>query len=138
MKKKLTVKDLFELKGKKKLVCLLAKNVEEALGIEKVGIEMMATGAPGKYTNPDNQPSFDELIKIREAAPSAFMHCGAPDTLFPTTDDAKRLGFKFLEHGIDMLYCHNRFEMINDLYKEGIPCLGHVGLAPSRRSWTGG
>ena len=138
MRKKLTVKDLFALKGKKKLLCLLAKNVEEALAIEKVGIEMMATGAPGKYTNPDNQPSFDELIKIREAAPSAFMHCGAPDTLFPTTDDAKRLGFKFLEHGIDMLYCHNRFEMINDLYKEGIPCLGHVGLAPSRRTWTGG
>ena len=37
-----------------------------------------------------------------------------------------------------MLYCHNRFDMIHELYKEGIPCLGHVGLAPSRRTWTGG
>ena len=30
MKKKLTVKDLFELKGRKKLVEILVKNVEEA------------------------------------------------------------------------------------------------------------
>ena len=28
--------------------------------------------------------------------------------------------------GLDMLYCHNRFDMINELYKEGIPCLGHM------------
>ena len=54
------------------------------------------------------------------------MHYGPPDTLYPTTDDAKRLGFKILEHGLDMPYCHNRFDMINELYKEGIPCLGHM------------
>ena len=117
MKKKLTVKDLFDLKGKKKLVCLLAKNVEEALAIEKVGIEMMASGAPGKYTNPDNQPNFEELIKMREAAPSAFMHYGAPDTLYPTTDDAKRLGFKInfpslMSLSILKIFCSSFFRAV--------------------------
>ena len=37
MRKKLTVKDLFEIKGNKKLVELLVKNVEEASAAEKVG-----------------------------------------------------------------------------------------------------
>ena len=73
MRKKLTVKDLLEIKGKKKLVELLVKNVEEASAAEKVGFEMLATGTAGKYTNPDNHPaSFKELIAIRKAAPSAL------------------------------------------------------------------
>ena len=29
-----------------------------------------------------------------------------------------------------MLYCNTRFDLIKELYKEGIPCLGHVGLVP--------
>ena len=40
MKKKLTVKDLQDLKGKKQFVLILVKNVEEAKAVEKVGIEI--------------------------------------------------------------------------------------------------
>ena len=115
MRNKITVKDLYNFKSKKKLACLLIKNIEEAKAAHKVGFEMLATGAAGKYTNPDGHPSFEELLKMRQAAPKAFMHYGAPDTLYPTTDDAKRLGFKILEHGFDMLYCHNRFDMIHNI-----------------------
>ena len=99
MKKKLTVKDLQDLKGKKQLVLILVKNVEEAKAAEKVGIEMLGTGAPGKYTNPHDHPSFEEVLKIREAAPTAFMHYGAPDTLYPTVNEARKLAFKILEYG---------------------------------------
>ena len=113
MRNRITVKDLYNFKGKKKLACLLIKNIEEAKAADKVGFEMLAIGAAGKYTNPDGHPSFEELVKMRQAAPKAFMHYGPPDTLYPTTDDAKRLGFKILEHGLDMLYCHNRFDMIH-------------------------
>ena len=64
MRKRLTVKDLKNLKGKKQLVLILVKSVEEALAAEKVGIEMVGTGAPGKYTNPHNHPNFEEVIKL--------------------------------------------------------------------------
>ena len=101
MRKKLTVKDLLEIKGKKKLVELLVKNVEEALAADKVGIEMLGTGAPGVYRNDDGHPEFTELVKMRQAAPSAFMHYGAPDTLYPTLDDAKRLAYKIIEHIVE-------------------------------------
>jgi len=138
MKKKITVKDLQNYKGKKKLVCILIKNIEEAYAANKVGFEMLATGVAGEYKNDDHHPQFDELVKMREAAPMAFMHCGAPDSLIPTLDEAKKFSFKILEYGFDMLYCNTRFDLIKELYKEGIPCLGHVGLVPPKRTWTGG
>ena len=74
MKKKITVKDLQNYKGKKKLVCVLIKNIEEALAADKVGFEMLATGLAGKYKNDDDHPNFDQLIKMREAAPTSFRY----------------------------------------------------------------
>lgn len=138
MKKRLTVKDLQDLKGKKQLVLITVKNVEEALAAEKVGIEMVGTGSPGLYKNPDNHQGFDELVKIREAAPSAFMHYGASDTLYSNAYEACKIALKVLEYGFDMFYCHRSIDIIKSLYKEGIPVLGHVGLIPGRTTWTGG
>ena len=137
MKKKITVKDLQNFKGKKQLTLILVKNREEALAAEKVGIEMVGTGAAGKYTNPHDHATFEEVLQIRKSAPNAFMHYGAPDTLWPTLDKAKKLAFKMLEYDFDMFYCH-RIEILKSLYKEGVPCLGHVGLIPQRTTWTGG
>ena len=137
MKNKITVKDLQNLKGKKQLTLILVKNREEALAADKVGIEMVGTGAAGKYTNPHDHATFEEVLQIRKSAPNAFMHYGAPDTLWPTLDKAKKLAFKMLEYDFDMFYCH-RIEILKSLYKEGVPCLGHVGLIPQRTTWTGG
>ena len=138
MKKRLTVRDLQNLKGKKQLVLITVKNIEEAMAAEKVGIEMIGTGSPGRYKNPDNHQNFDELIKIREAAPSAFMHYGAADTLYSDEYEACKLALKVLEYGFDMFYCHRSLNIINSLYQEGIPVLGHVGLIPGRTTWSGG
>jgi 3-methyl-2-oxobutanoate hydroxymethyltransferase len=138
MNKRLTVKDLQDLKGKKQLVLITVKNAEEAMAAEKVGIEMIGTGSPGKYKNPDNHQNFNELIKIREAAPSAFMHYGASDTLYSNAYEACKLALKVLEYGFDMFYCHRSINIIKSLYKEGIPVIGHVGLIPGRTTWTGG
>ena len=84
--------------------------------------------------NDDGHPVFDELVKMREAAPIAFMHCGAPDSLIPTIDEAKKFSFKILEHGFDMLYCNTRFDLIKELYKEGIPCLGSCWVSASKKN----
>ena len=89
MRKKITVKDLQNFKFKKKLVCILVKNIEEALAADKVGFEMLATGVAGEYKNDDGHPEFDELVKMRESAPTAFMHCGAPDSLIPCSNIKK-------------------------------------------------
>ena len=138
MKKRLTVKDLQNLKGKKQLVLITVKNFYEAMAAEKVGVEMIGTGSPGKYKNPDGHKSFEELIKIREAAPSAFMHYGASDTSYSNSYEACKIALKVLEYGFDMFYCHRSIDIIKSLFNEGIPVLGHVGLIPGRTTWTGG
>ena len=115
MKKKITVKDLKDLTGKNQLTLILVKNKEEALAADKVGIEMVGTGAAGKYTNTHDHASFEEVLEIRKSAPNAFMHYGAPDTLWPTLDEAKKLAFKMLEYDFDMFYCH-RIEILKSFH----------------------
>ena len=63
MNKKITVKDLRDLKGKKKLVSILVKNVNEAKAAHKVGFEMLATGSPGKYVSlEDSIKGFNGIL----------------------------------------------------------------------------
>jgi putative N-acetylmannosamine-6-phosphate epimerase len=83
--KKNNCKRFKNFKGKKQFTLILVKNKEEALAADKVGIEMVGTGAAGKYTNPHDHASFEEVLNIRKAAPNAFMHYGAPDTLMANT-----------------------------------------------------
>ena len=67
MKKKITVKDLKNLKGKKQLTLILVKNKEEALAADQVGIEMIGTGAAGKYNNPNDHASFEEVLNYSKS-----------------------------------------------------------------------
>ena len=60
---------------------------------------MIATGSPGLYKNPDNHPEFNEIIKIREAAPNSFMHWGAADTHYSGIVEATRVAFRFISRG---------------------------------------
>ena len=55
-----------------------------------------------------------------------------------TAEDYLRAGFKALKAGGDAVYCAASLPTIRRLRDEGIPVCGHVGLVPSRRTWTGG
>jgi 3-methyl-2-oxobutanoate hydroxymethyltransferase len=43
-----------------------------------------------------------------------------------------------VERGADAVYCSGSFSTVEMLAKEFIPVVGHVGLVPSRATWTGG
>ena len=58
-----TVRDLLELKGKKKLTQINVVSANEAAAAEIAGIDLLITGA-------------DNLKAIREAAPNTFLTCG--------------------------------------------------------------
>ena len=58
-----TVKDLVNLKGKKKLTQINVVSPEEAAAAEIAGIDMIICGV-------------DKLKEIREAAPNTFLTCG--------------------------------------------------------------
>jgi len=59
-----TVRDLLELKGKKKLTQINVTSPEEAAVAEEAGIDLIIAGPPSP------------MKKIREAAPNTFFTCG--------------------------------------------------------------
>jgi 3-methyl-2-oxobutanoate hydroxymethyltransferase len=55
-----------------------------------------------------------------------------------TRDDYLRFAGKMLMAGADALYCSAGLGTVRYLADEHIPVVGHVGLVPSRATWTGG
>jgi 3-methyl-2-oxobutanoate hydroxymethyltransferase len=55
-----------------------------------------------------------------------------------TADDFVRWAFKMYKGGADAVYCSASYATIKRMADEAIPVIGHVGLIPSRKTWTGG
>lgn len=77
-------------------------------------------------------------VEFRDAAPDAFMVAGLDYGVHVTTDDYLRAGFAMMALGADAVWSAASLETIARMRAEGIPVVGHVGLIPARRTWTGG
>jgi 3-methyl-2-oxobutanoate hydroxymethyltransferase len=126
VRKKPTVADLLAGKGKIQRTNVLAWTVDEAAAAEAAGIDIVTTGH-----NP-------QLPAIRAAAPTAFMITGMDYGRLATTDDYLREACTLYKIGVDAMYCVASLETIGRLAAEGFPIMSHVGLIPSKATWTGG
>ena len=135
-RKKLTVYDYLKCKGKRQLSVLFVHNAEEALAAEEAGIDMICTSHDAPQYGVYN--SFDELKRIREAAPNCFMQSGGA-VLVASEYEAMKLSHKYLEIGADVIYGGNwSYKWIKALREENIPINSHVGLVPGKATWIGG
>ena len=122
-----TVRDIIQLKGKKKLTQVRVTNAEEAAAAEEAGIDLLLTG-PGP-----------EFSKIRKAAAKTFMTVGVPFIENPSKRDATKKAFEIIEAGADSLMCQNwNLDWMKHLSKFRIPFQSHVGFIPRRTTWIGG
>ena len=135
-RKKLTVYDYLKCKGQRQLSIMFVHNVEEAAAAEEAGIDMICTAhdAPqfGVYT------TFEDLTRIREAAPTCFMQTGA---VVPCASEyeALKLCQNYLEIGADCVYGGSwSTSWIRSLREASIPINSHVGLIPAKATWIGG
>jgi 3-methyl-2-oxobutanoate hydroxymethyltransferase len=122
-----TIADIRALKGKRQLCKLRVTTLEEAEAAEQAGIDMLSV--------------TPELIcdrRFREAAPSVFAIPGLDYFDVGTADDFVRWSFAMLKAGADAVYCSASLDTVKRLAQESVPVIGHVGLIPSKRSWTGG
>ena len=55
-----------------------------------------------------------------------------------TADDFVRWAFQMYRAGADAVYCSASYATVKAMADENIPVIGHVGLIPSRKTWTGG
>jgi len=135
-RKKLTVYDYLRCKGKRQLSVLFVHSAEEAAAAEEAGIDMICTSHDAPQYGVFN--SFEELKRIREAAPSCFMQSGGAVNV-ASEYEAMKLAQKYLDVGADVVYGGTwSYKWIRALRDENIPINSHVGLVPGKASWIGG
>ena len=137
---KLTVKDLFEKKGKQKLTELYVTNSLEAHASEEAGIDILIVSFKKETLRtgvPTNRWFRDAHISdIRNAAPNTFMIYGLGQ--LASKEKAIEAALIARDNGADAVYCGNSPTYIEALRNEGLPAVSHIGLIPYKNTWTGG
>ena len=135
-RKKLTVYDYLQCKGKRQLSVMFVHSEDEAAAAEEAGIDMICTSHDAPQFGIYN--SFDELIRIRKAAPTCFMQSGGAVRV-ASEYEAMKLSHKYLDIGADVIYGGNwSYKWIRALREEFVPINSHVGLVPGNATWIGG
>lgn len=123
---RLTVADIRALKGKRKLTMLYVDTPDEAAAAAAAGIDMLSIIAP--IWTPE----------MREAAGECFVQVGLLYGELVTLEDYQRAAHRAMQTGGDCVYCASSLGTIKALADDGIPVVSHVGLIPSKATWTGG
>jgi 3-methyl-2-oxobutanoate hydroxymethyltransferase len=127
MVKKLTIKEIFELKGKRQLTEVYVSDAREAAAAEAAGLDMIVT-ADG-----------NDIPAFRAAAPNAFFTVGMTYGKASSADELIRNAFSELRRGADAVYAGGvSMAWVEALAKQNIGVVGHVGLIPYIATWTGG
>lgn len=121
-----TVADIRALKGKRTLTMLYVENPEEAAAAAEAGIDMLSIIDP--VWTPE----------MREAAGACFVQVGLLYGALVTLEDYQRAAHRVMQIGGDCVYCASSLGTIKALADDGIPVVSHVGLIPSKATWTGG
>lgn len=127
-RKKYSVYDLRQLKGKRCLTHVHVKSPEEAAAAEAAGIDLMSCSF-------DSPASQARLPLIVAAAPNSFISCATPHGL-ASREEAIRIAFHALELGASSVYCSASPWIIEGMTRERIPVVGHLGMVPRHATWT--
>ncbi len=128
-RKKYTVFDLQQLKGKRCLTHIHVKSPEEAAAAEEAGVDLLSCS----FDSPEAQSRLPTLVA---AAPHSFLSCATPHGL-ASPEEAIRVAFRALEIGASSVYCSASPFIIEAMARERIPVVGHLGMVPRHVTWTG-
>ncbi|HMO64221.1 MAG TPA: 3-methyl-2-oxobutanoate hydroxymethyltransferase [Verrucomicrobiota bacterium] len=128
-RKKYTVYDLQQLKGKRCLTHVHVKSPEEAAAAAEAGVDLMSCS----FDTPEAQARLPRLVA---AAPDSFLSAATPHGL-ASPEEAIRVAFRALGAGASSVYCSASPRIIEAMARERIPVVGHLGLVPRHVTWTG-
>ena len=127
-RKKYSVYDLQQLKGKRCLTHIHVKSPEEAAAAEAAGVDLMSCS----FDSPEAQARLPRLVA---AAPNSFISAASPHGM-ASPEEAIRIGFRALELGASSVYCSGSPFIIASMARERIPVVGHLGMVPRHVTWT--
>src|SRR5687768_7895606 len=127
-RKKYTVYDLQQLKGKRCLTHIHVKSPQEAAAAEEAGVDLMSCS----FDSPEAQARLPHLVA---AAPKSFLSCATPHGM-ASPEEAIRIAFRALELGASSVYCSASPFIIEAMARERIPVVGHLGMVPRHVTWT--
>ena len=122
-----TVADLRAAKGRGQKTMLRYFTLDEAAAAEAAGIDIASV-----------PPDLITHARYRDAAPGVFSMTGKAHPEAGTPDDYLRFCGQMLQAGADAMYCSGSLRTVDYLAREFVPVVGHVGLVPSRATFTGG
>ena len=123
---RMTVADLRAAKGQRMWSMLYVETVDEAAAAAAAGVDVLSIIAP--VWTPE----------MRAAAGDCFVQVGLLYGELVTAEDYLRAGFAARAVGGDAFYCGASLDTVRRMAAEGLPVVGHVGLVPSKATWTGG
>lgn len=122
-----TVADLLANRGRHQYAMLRVETLQEAEAAQKAGVELASV-----------PPAMIMDRRFREVAPTLFAFPGENFYEIGGTGDFLKWAFPLFKHGADAVYCSGSLQTVRALADHAIPVCGHVGLIPSKATWTGG
>ena len=122
-----TVADLLAHRGKHQYAMLRVETLEEAAAAQAAGVELLSI-----------PPAMIHDPRFRQVAPSAFACPGENFFEIGDTSAFMKWAMPLYKAGADAVYCSGSLKTIRELADHAIPVCGHVGLVPSKATWTGG
>jgi 3-methyl-2-oxobutanoate hydroxymethyltransferase len=122
----LTVKELLEAKGKRKLAYVQVASEREAIAAAQAGMDMIGTAF------------IPERAHFAKSVPNAHFQFGLPWGKHASATEALRDAMAAMQAGAQSVYCAMSPAIVEVLAREGVPVICHVGLVPPKATWTGG
>lgn len=122
----LTVKDLLDLKGKRRIAYVQVAREEEAMAASEAGMDLIGTAF------------VPERAHFARAVPASHFQFGLPWGKHASAEDALRDAMAAMGAGAQSVYCGMSPAVVEVLAREGVPVICHVGLVPPKATWTGG
>ena len=147
--KKLTIKELLSLKGKRQITCTTCHDFFTAKACNEAGIDVFVTSGEfirqyiaGDFvrTNETIADLLTVLEGVRKGAPDVFIYAAIPHGSANVSDAvAIESAQEALRNGADAIYFSGlTHERIKKLAAEKIPVFGHAGMIPWFSTWYGG
>ncbi len=149
--KKVTVRDLLALKGKRKIINSSVMDASMAKIIDTSKVDMTGAGASvaGMIIQGHLSPipaTLDQVLiylrPIANALKRVLMAATLPyGTYQASNEDTLHAAIEYMKAGVDSVKIEGTgkmLERVHALTSVGIPCMGHVGMAPQQIHVTGG